>query len=77
MADASSPTFARRPVRLVLREAREAAHLSLQEVTDQMEWSLSKAIRIEHDDTSSSPRLTFASCSNISAQRIVRRSTHC
>ena len=50
-----SPTVARRRVRLALREAREAANLTQLEVADEMEWSLSKVIRIENGDVSISP----------------------
>jgi len=55
MAEAVSPTVARRRVRLALREAREAAKLTQQQVADQMEWSLSKVIRIENGDVSIAP----------------------
>ncbi|RSM68447.1 transcriptional regulator [Actinoplanes sp. ATCC 53533] len=55
MAEAVSPTVARRRVRLALREAREAAELTQQQVADQMEWSLSKVIRIENGDVSIAP----------------------
>jgi transcriptional regulator with XRE-family HTH domain len=55
MAEAVSPTVARRRVRLALREAREAAHLTQQQVADQMEWSLSKVIRIENGDVTIAP----------------------
>ncbi|MEV6631373.1 helix-turn-helix transcriptional regulator [Actinoplanes sp. NPDC051470] len=50
-----SPTVARRRVRLALREAREAANLTQLEVAEEMEWSLSKVIRIENGDVSISP----------------------
>lgn len=55
MAEAVSPTVARRRVRLALREGREAAKLTQQQVADQMEWSLSKVIRIENGDVSIAP----------------------
>ncbi|MFI7539731.1 helix-turn-helix domain-containing protein [Actinoplanes sp. NPDC049599] len=55
MAEAVSPTVARRRVRLALREAREAAKLTQQQVADQMEWSLSKVIRIENGDVTIAP----------------------
>lgn len=55
MAEAVSPTVARRRVRLALREAREAAELTQQQVADEMEWSLSKVIRIENGDVSIAP----------------------
>jgi transcriptional regulator with XRE-family HTH domain len=50
-----SPTVARRRVRLALREAREQADLTQLQVADEMEWSLSKVIRIENGDVSISP----------------------
>ena len=50
-----SPTVARRRVRLALREAREQAELTQLQVADEMEWSLSKVIRIENGDVSISP----------------------
>jgi len=55
MAEAVSPTVARRRVRLALREAREAAKLTQQQVADQMDWSLSKVIRIENGDVTIAP----------------------
>jgi transcriptional regulator with XRE-family HTH domain len=55
MAAEVSPTIARRRVRLALREAREAARLTQQHVADEMEWSLSKVIRIENGDVSIAP----------------------
>jgi transcriptional regulator with XRE-family HTH domain len=55
MAEVISPTVARRRVRLVLREAREAADLTQLQVAEEMEWSLSKVIRIENGDVSISP----------------------
>jgi transcriptional regulator with XRE-family HTH domain len=53
--DEISPTGARRHLRLVLREARESAGLTQLEVAEQMEWSLSKVIRIENGDVRISP----------------------
>jgi transcriptional regulator with XRE-family HTH domain len=50
-----SPTVARRRVRLALREAREHADLTQLQVAEEMEWSLSKVIRIENGDVSISP----------------------
>jgi transcriptional regulator with XRE-family HTH domain len=47
MAESVSPTVARRRVRLALRDAREKADLTQQQVAEEMEWSLSKVIRIE------------------------------
>ena len=55
MAEAVSPTVARRRVRLALREARESAGFTQQQVADQMEWSLSKVIRIENGDVTIAP----------------------
>src|SRR3954471_709174 len=55
MAEEVSPTVARRRLRLALREAREKAKLTQQEVAEQMEWSLSKVIRIESGDVSIAP----------------------
>jgi transcriptional regulator with XRE-family HTH domain len=47
MTEGDSPTVARRRVRLAIREAREAAKLTQLQVAEEMEWSLSKVIRIE------------------------------
>src|SRR5690349_6542170 len=55
MAEGDSPTVARRRVRMVLREAREAAGLTQLEVAEEMEWSLSKVIRIENGDVAIAP----------------------
>lgn len=55
MAEAATPTVARRRVRVALREAREAAALTQQQVADEMEWSLSKVIRIENGEVSIAP----------------------
>jgi len=55
MAEGDSPTVARRRVRLVLRERREAVGLTQQQVADEMEWSLSKVIRIEGGEVSIAP----------------------
>jgi transcriptional regulator with XRE-family HTH domain len=55
MAETVSPTVARRRVRLAVREAREAAGLTQNQVAEEMEWSLSKVIRIENGDVSISP----------------------
>ena len=55
MAEDISPTVARRRLRLAVREARDRAKLTQQEVAEQMEWSLSKVIRIENGDVSISP----------------------
>lgn len=55
MPEGDSPTIARRRVRLALREAREHADLTQLQVAEEMEWSLSKVIRIENGDVSISP----------------------
>jgi transcriptional regulator with XRE-family HTH domain len=55
MAEGDSPTVARRRVRMVLREARESAELTQLQVAEEMEWSLSKVIRIENGDVSIAP----------------------
>nr|AEE65498.1 antitoxin component [uncultured bacterium BAC AB649/1850] len=52
MAEGDSPTVARRRVRLAIREAREANNLTQLQVAEQMEWSLSKVIRIESGEVS-------------------------
>jgi len=52
MAEGDSPTVARRRVRLAIREAREAADLTQLQVAEEMEWSLSKVIRIESGEVS-------------------------
>jgi transcriptional regulator with XRE-family HTH domain len=55
MAEGDSPTAARRRVRLAIREARDAAELTQSQVAEEMEWSLSKVIRIENGEVSISP----------------------
>jgi transcriptional regulator with XRE-family HTH domain len=55
MTEGDSPTVARRRVRLAIREAREAAALTQQQVAEEMEWSLSKVIRIENGEVSIAP----------------------
>jgi transcriptional regulator with XRE-family HTH domain len=55
MAEGDSPTVARRRVRMALREAREAAGYTQLQVAEEMEWSLSKVIRIENGDVSIAP----------------------
>lgn len=50
-----SPNVARRRVRLALRDAREAAGYTQLHVAEEMEWSLSKVIRIENGDVSIAP----------------------
>ncbi|WP_250029152.1 helix-turn-helix domain-containing protein [Paractinoplanes maris] len=52
MAEGDSPTIARRRVRIAIREAREAIPLTQAQVAEEMEWSLSKVIRIESGDVS-------------------------
>jgi transcriptional regulator with XRE-family HTH domain len=52
MAEGDSPTIARRRVRIAIREAREAIPLTQAQVAEEMEWSLSKVIRIENGDVS-------------------------
>ncbi len=88
MAEVVSPTVARRRVRLALREAREAADLTQLQVAEEMEWSLSKVIRIENGDVSISPNdlrpllafLGFKDRATINAliedARIARRRQH-
>jgi len=55
MVSIDSPMIARRRVRLAVREARERARLTQQQVADEMEWSLSKVIRIENGEVSITP----------------------
>src|ERR1700750_485428 len=55
MAEEVSPAVARRRLRLALRDARERAAKTQQEVAEQMEWSLSKVIRIESGDNTIAP----------------------
>jgi len=55
MAEDISPAVARRRLRLALRDARERASRTQQEVAEEMEWSLSKVIRIENGDNSIAP----------------------
>src|SRR4051812_41553314 len=55
MAEEVSPAVARRRLRLALRDARERAGKTQQEVAEQMEWSLSKVIRIEAGDNTIAP----------------------
>ncbi|MEU7904082.1 helix-turn-helix transcriptional regulator [Actinoplanes sp. NPDC049118] len=50
-----SPNVARRRVRLALREARETAGHTQLQVAEEMEWSLSKVIRIENGDVTIAP----------------------
>lgn len=64
MTEGDTPTVARRRVRLAIREARERAGLTQNQVADEMEWSLSKVIRIENGEVSISqndlkPLLSF------------------
>lgn len=55
MAEEVSPAVARRRLRLALRDARERAGRTQQEVAEEMEWSLSKVIRIENGDNTIAP----------------------
>jgi transcriptional regulator with XRE-family HTH domain len=55
MTEGDSPTVARRRARMALREARETAGYTQLEVAEEMEWSLSKVIRIENGDVSIAP----------------------
>src|SRR5689334_5403858 len=50
-----SPTIARRRVRLAVRDARLAKGDTQTDVTDAMEWSLSKVMRIESGEVTISP----------------------
>ena len=50
-----SSTIARRTVRLALRDARDAAGFTQADVAEEMEWSLSKVIRIESGEVSIAP----------------------
>jgi len=52
MTTGESPVVARRRVRLTLRRAREAMEMTQGHVADEMEWSLSKVMRIENGDVS-------------------------
>jgi transcriptional regulator with XRE-family HTH domain len=52
MSPGESPVVARRRVRLALRRAREAMELTQGQVAEEMEWSLSKVMRIENGDVS-------------------------
>jgi len=52
MVSGDSPVVARRRVRLVLREAREANGYTQSQVAEAMEWSLSKVMRIESGEVS-------------------------
>jgi transcriptional regulator with XRE-family HTH domain len=47
MTTVHSPTAGRRRLRNALRSARDAAHLTQEQVAQAMDWSLSKVIRIE------------------------------
>jgi transcriptional regulator with XRE-family HTH domain len=51
MADAASPLVQRRRLRTELRRARQAKGLTQEQVAREMEWSLSKMIRIENATT--------------------------
>ena len=47
MSAQHDPTFYRRQVRDALRDARESAGLTQREAAAQLEWSMSKIVRIE------------------------------
>jgi len=47
MSDVQTPTVARRRLRRALRSAREEAAFTQEQAADELEWSLSKLIRIE------------------------------
>jgi transcriptional regulator with XRE-family HTH domain len=47
LTSARTPTVGRRRLRMALRDARDAAGLTQDQVATQMDWSLSKVIRIE------------------------------
>jgi hypothetical protein len=53
--EAVSPTVARRQLRLAVRAARAVAIHTQLEVADEMEWSLTKVIRIESGDVGIAP----------------------
>jgi transcriptional regulator with XRE-family HTH domain len=48
LTTANTPTVGRRRLRVALRKARDAVGLTQDQVAGQMEWSLSKVIRIEN-----------------------------
>lgn len=47
MAQGDTPAVARRTVRLAIRDARTAKGLTQSQIAEEMEWSLSKVMRIE------------------------------
>jgi transcriptional regulator with XRE-family HTH domain len=55
MATGDSPAGARRRVRLAVREAREEKGLTQAAVADEMDWSLSKLVRIELGEVTITP----------------------
>lgn len=55
MATGDSPAAARRRVRLFLRHAREQKGLTQSQVAEEMEWSLSKVMRIESGEVTIAP----------------------
>ena len=55
MVTGDSPAGARRRVRLAIREARDAQHLTQAQVAEEMEWSLSKVMRIESGEVTITP----------------------
>jgi len=50
-----TPAVARRTVRLAIRDARTALSLTQTQVAEEMEWSLSKVMRIESGEVTISP----------------------
>src|SRR5690242_838430 len=55
MATGDTPAVARRTVRLAIRDARTARGLTQTQVAEEMEWSLSKVMRIESGEVTISP----------------------
>jgi len=55
MASGDSPAVARRRVRLALRHARESRGLTQTQVAEEMEWSLSKVMRVESGEVTIAP----------------------
>jgi len=55
MVTGDSPAGARRRVRLAIREARESSGFTQAQVAEEMEWSLSKVMRIESGEVTITP----------------------
>jgi transcriptional regulator with XRE-family HTH domain len=55
MVTGDSPAGARRRVRLAIREARDRRGLTQAQVAEEMEWSLSKVMRIESGEVTVTP----------------------